>query len=410
MTDFSEIVTMINAQGDAWAQFKVRSDEFEQRIESKYQRMEDAVNDLLVKSQRPRFGDAPSETTQRESWIDVKSGARIPVLAHGDSLAALDSAAAAKAPSIGRFLRGIICGSRADDANELAEERKALAITPDPSGGYTVAGALSARWIDALRAAMVLSRAGATTIPMDTGTLSIAKVTGDPTVAWRAENAALASSDPTFGAVNLSAKTVAVLVKMSLELSQDSANIEQILQRTLTSAMANAIDKAGLVGETVNAGAAPSGIMNAAGRNSVTSIGAPTSWDFVVDGMYELLADNVDSDDIGALIAHPAVWKKMAKLKTGITNDKTTLIAPAEVARLRKLWTTAAPLTGGTTAAGIIGNWRDLLFGVRKDITLRVLSEAFLGSNLQIAVLAYARVDFVPAREQSFCTLEGITV
>ena len=48
--------------------------------------------------------------------------------------------------------------------------------------------------------------------------------------------------------------------------------------------------------------------------------------------------------------------------------------------------------------------------GVRKDINVRVLSEAFMGSNLQVAVLAYARVDFAATREQSFCTLEGITV
>jgi hypothetical protein len=31
-------------------------------------------------------------------------------------------------------------------------------------------------------------------------------------------------------------------------------------------------------------------------------------------------------------------------------------------------------------------------------------------SNLQVAIVAYARCDFAPAREASFCTLEGITV
>jgi hypothetical protein len=51
-----------------------------------------------------------------------------------------------------------------------------------------------------------------------------------------------------------------------------------------------------------------------------------------------------------------------------------------------------------------------LLFGVRKQINVRILQEAFLGSNLQVAVLAYARVDFIAAREESFATMEGITV
>jgi HK97 family phage major capsid protein len=152
------------------------------------------------------------------------------------------------------------------------------------------------------------------------------------------------------------------------------------------------------------------GIMNATGRNRVTSIGAPTTWDWCVDGMYELMLDNVPMDAVGALVAHRAVWRKMRKLKTGISSDNTSLVAPAEVAALPELWSTAASLTGGTTATGMIADWRDLLFGIRKDITVRVLSEAYMGSNLQLAILAYARCDFVPAREASFCSLEGITV
>ncbi|MBK6592791.1 MAG: phage major capsid protein [Burkholderiales bacterium] len=271
-------------------------------------------------------------------------------------------------------------------------------------------GGLAYEWIDLLRSEMVLSKAGARTVPMGTGSLSLARVTGDPTISWHAENAAITAAEPTLGAVNLQAKTVVCLVKLSLELSQDSANIEDILQRTITSAMASAIDSAGLNGVTVDAGAAPAGVMNLANRNTVTGIGAPTAWDFLTDGMYELMADNVPMDRIGAFIAHPAVWKKMRKLKTGITNDNTPLTMPQEIAALPKLWSTAAPLTGGTTASGIIADWRDLLFGVRQDITVRVLQETFMGSNLQIAVLAYARVDFAATRYQSFCTLEGITV
>jgi hypothetical protein len=81
---------------------------------------------------------------------------------------------------------------------------------------------------------MVLNRAGVTTVPMDTSQLTMAKVTGDPTVSWHGENAALTDSDATFGAISLQAKTVVTLVKLSLELSQDSANIEQILQGTIT--------------------------------------------------------------------------------------------------------------------------------------------------------------------------------
>ncbi len=392
----SEIKQVVGQLGDAFEEFKTthvaRVDELEKRLN------------------RPAFGTTATEKPQPpEQWRDAKSGAPIPVLRHGQSLAALEKRSDADI-SVGRFLRGIVLGNRADDARELAEERKALAINDSVAGGYTVGGALSAQWIDLLRANLVLSQAGALTVPMDAKSLSVARLVSDPTVTWHGENAALPDSDPTFGLATLSAKTATCLVKLSLELSQDSVNIEQILQSTMVAAFANAVDSAGLNGVAVNAAAAPAGIFNLTGRNTVTSIGAPTTWDWVVDGMYELLADNVPQANIGALIAHPAVWKKMRKLKTGISSDNTPLIAPPEVAALPKLWTTAAPLTGGTTAKAIMGNWSDLLFGVRKGLEVRVLTETFLGSNLQVALLGYVRCDFVAVRPESFVTLEGLTV
>jgi len=111
-----------------------------------------------------------------------------------------------------------------------------------------VTGALADTWIDYLRAAMVLSRAGARTPPMDTGQVSIARVTADPTVSWHGESVALPDTAPTFGKVTLNAKTAVCLVRLSLELAQDSANIESQLQGVMTNAMAGAIDSAGLNG------------------------------------------------------------------------------------------------------------------------------------------------------------------
>lgn len=406
-----ELKTLLLKQGDNFEKFKQKQDD-------RFAGIEGDILELAKKANRPQVSGAAIDTKHTEQFIDAKSGKSIPVLSHTDKLLTLEQKAdsisemehRSDMPSVGRLLRGIVLGGRAADAAELAEERKALAINPDSSGGYTAVGALSNEWIDALRAQMVLSKAGARTIPMDTSSLSLARVTADPTISWHRENAALPEAALTFGKIDLNAKTCVCLVKLSLELSQDSANIEQILQSTINSAMAAAIDRAGLVGVTTDAAAAPAGVMNLANRNSVTGIGAPVNWDFVVDGMYELMLDNVAEENIGALIAHPAVWKKMRKLKTGITSDETALTMPAEVAAMRKLWTTAAPLTGGTTAAGIIADWRDLIFGVRKDITVRVLSETSMGSNLQVLILAYARCDFAATRQESFCTLEGITV
>lgn len=396
--NIDDILSTLDKQGE---DFKSLHTKTGQRIDE----LARIVDEIALKSARPGGLGARTPVAPAQTWIDTKTKARVPVLGPSDSLAALE-AKADKAPSMGRVLRGLVMGSAADDARELEDERKALSVGNDVGGGYTVAGVLSSQWIDLLRAQMVLSRAGALTVPMDSATLSLAKLTADPAVSWHQENAELNAVEPTFGDMTLSAKTVVCLVRLSLELSQDSANIESMLQRSITGAMANAIDAAGLVGVTP----APGGVFGLSGRNTVTSIGAPTSWDFAIDAMFELLSDNVPMESIGAMVAHPALWRKLRKLKTGITSDLTSLVPPPEVAALPKLWTTAAPLAGGTTAKAVMGNWSDLLFGVRKAITVKVLTEAFMGSNLQVAVLAYARVDFGAARHQSFVTMEGITV
>lgn len=376
------------------------------------------VDDVQKMLQRPGAlsaanagGSGASGGKRLEQWIDTKSHQLVPVLDRADSIKALHTKATDEPDiSIGRFLRGVVLGGRAHDHQQLTAERKNLQIGIDPAGGYTVGGALAREWIDLLRAKMVLQQAGCRTVPMETGELTIARLTGDPTVQWHGEAADINASDPTFGAVRLKAKTVLCLTKFSLELAQDSANLEAILTSSMTSALAQAIDSAGLVGVTVDAAAAPGGIFELTGRNTVTAIGAPTSWDWLIDGMFELLADNVAAEDIGAMIAHPALWKKMRKLKTGISGDNSPLTMPEEVRAMPKLWTTGAPLTGGTTAKAVIGDWRDLLMGVRKDISIKVLNERFLGDTLEIGMLIYARVDFVATRAVSFCTLEDISV
>lgn len=393
-----EFKKLVEEQAEAFIEFKKRHTDQVTALEQR-------LDEIQLKDARPfgKGGTTPAPSAQ--TWIDTKTQREVKVYAGADPITT--PAEAKDTPSIGRVLRGLVLGGKAHDAKALEDERKALAISSDPAGGYTVSGALSNVWIDRLRAAMVLSRAGAQTVPMDSGELTLAKLTGDPTVSWHAENAALTASDATFGAVTLRAKTCVCLVKMSLELSQDSANIETMLERSIISSMAQAIDSAGLVGVTTDAGAAPAtgaGVFGISGRNTVTSVGAPTSWDFAVDGMYELMADNVPSESIGAMVGHPALWKKMRKLKTGLSGDNTPLMAPEEVARLPKLWTTAAP-----TDKAVIADWRDLLFGVRKGITVQVLTQTYMGSNLQIAIVAYARVDFAAARAASFCTMEGIT-
>lgn len=380
--------------------------------------MAKVVADLQIASQRRDIlqpgtpARAPATT-----WRDLKSGNPVYALGPDQSVASTVETKGPM-PSAGRILRGLVMGSAADDCNELAEERKYLNIGSDVGGGFTVPSPVAGFWIDKLRAASAVSRAGATTVPMESSTLQIARLTSHPISGWHAENEVLSDADVNFGAVTLRAKTVYSMVRLSLELAQDSPNIEQMLEKALFTALAGEIDYAamngssatGIGGAPFNSALGPTGVFSLPNRNKVTGIGAPTNFDFILDGLYKLAEDNVDISKVGAMIGHPKLWRKLTGLKTGISGDQTTLAMPAEVARVPHIWSTAAPLSGGTTATAMLADWSDLLWGIRKDISVRVLRESFLGSHLQVGILAYARCDFAPAREESFCSLEGITV
>ncbi len=365
-----------------------------------------------IEAEADRPGSAVRDAKAAPSFYDPKSGKTIVTLGHEQKLA--DVSQNKSGVTLGRWLRGIVVGEKADDRRELQDELKSLATSPDASGGYSVPSPLASEFIDNLRANMVLSRAGARTVPMSSKTLQIARVASDPSVSWHIQNASVSASDPTLSAATLTAHTVVGLVKFSLELAQDSINIEQLLSRTLSQATAVAIDAAGLEGTgtvTSPIGNSPTGVLNFSGRNSVTSIGVPTSWDFVANGIRELLVDNVPLERIGALIYSPLLWSKMAKLKTGISSDNTALPLPSYMQDRAQYVTTSVASTGSPVrTSAYIGDWGDLLFGVRQDVTVKVLDQAFMGSNLQLAMLVFARVDFQPARAASFCSLEGITV
>jgi HK97 family phage major capsid protein len=139
------------------------------------------MDGLEARANRLNLSSARPAVKVLAQFIDTTSRQRIAVLGADDRLEALEQKSG-DLPSMGRVLRGIALGGQAHDAAELAEERKALGIGTDTAGGYTVSGALSSQWIDLLRAQMVLNRAGVTTIPMENNSLTLAKVTGDPTV------------------------------------------------------------------------------------------------------------------------------------------------------------------------------------------------------------------------------------
>jgi HK97 family phage major capsid protein len=126
--------------------------------------------------------------------------------------------------------------------------------------------------------------------------------------------------------------------------------------------------------------------------------------------MYECLLDNYTPN---AVINAVRTGKTLAQLKTGLSGDKTPLVMPAEYAALTRLVSNQVPtnLGAGTNEAlAFVGDFRELLIGLRANISIEVSRDADTAfAKDQTMIRATWRGDVQVARATAFCLMSGIT-
>lgn len=318
----------------------------------------------------------------------------------------------AESMRLGRHIRALAFGDRRG-LSDL--DRRALAEGSDSSGGYTVPEIVAGRFIDRVRNAMVTSRAGALIVPMTSDTLHLARL-GQPdsvspaiaTATWKAENADIDETDATLERVTFTARTLPVLIRMSVELGEDSLNIDEIIERELAAQLALELDRAALLGS--GSAPEPRGIVNQSGVATTAFGGSdPTSYDFMVDAIGRLWALNHEPN--GA-IYNASLATLAAKLKEGGSSNQ-PLRAPDVVAALAKHRTNTIPNanTSPNSTTMIVGDFSQLLIGLRTSFRLevsRVAANAF--EKLQIVTRAYLRADVQLAHPEAFDVTTGIGI
>jgi HK97 family phage major capsid protein len=305
--------------------------------------------------------------------------------------------------SFGQVVRSYLKGPR----NEA--EARAQSEGTNSAGGYTVPESLSRNIIDKLRARSTVSRAGMQTVTLDSDSNVMAKLTGDPTVSWRGENSTISDSDLTFSSVTWTPRSLAGIVKASSELIQDSLNIEQAIEMAFTQTMSSELDRAALLG--TGTAPEPEGIVSYASVNShdmgASAGAALTNYDPFIEAI-KLLYDSNANDPTAAIMA-PRTWSEINTLKDANNNY---LSKPGAIANLPMYQTSKIPITdthGTATDASkiVIGDFTQLVMGVRLGITIKALDQRYADAN-QIGFLAVLRADFQPLHEKSFCLIEGI--
>jgi HK97 family phage major capsid protein len=299
---------------------------------------------------------------------------------------------------LGQYLRSMVLGGKTD------LERRALSEGTDGAGGYTVPDVLSAQLIDRLRAQSVTIRAGAITVPLTSDQNFYAKLLTDPVPAWRAEAAPVAESDPTFGRVALTPRSLAVQVKVSQELLEDSLNIGSALPDVLAASMALELDRVALLGTGTSP--QPRGIASTVGVGTLAQDALIASYLNLSKARTSILSAN--AGQVSAYIMHPRDEGAFTEL---VDTTGQPLNAPRGVADIPVLTTTAIPANGGDGSDESIifaGAFGHLMLGIRQDIRIELLKTSAYASNLQYTFVAHMRADVAVAHAGAFYTLTGV--
>ncbi len=334
-------------------------------------------------------------------WIDVRSGQMVDVLGPEQRFAdvAAGDCYEGSARNIADIARGVALGGG---------EQRDLGIVPDASGGFTVPAPLAASFIDKLRAQSVVMGLGGRTVPMSSKSLRIARLDEDPTTNWRAESTQIADSDPSFSAIDFDAKSVTALVKVSRELLEDSANINDILTGAFAQAFSLEMDRVVLAGS--GAGEEPQGILGTTGIHVVdmgTDGAALTDYDSFLDAQFELENANVPGPFAAAM--HPRTARDIRKLKDSQGNP---LLIPETVRDMRRVTSTQMPTDetqGNSSDASsvIVARWPGVMVGLRSEFRLQVLNERYADFG-QIAFLGWMRMDVQVEQAKQFARIQGI--
>ena len=210
-----------------------------------------------------------------------------------------------------------------------------------------------------------------------------------------------------FGSITLYPKSLAFYFKVSMELLADAPNIDATLATIIGRAFAVGMDRAALIGSGPGE---PTGIINASGVNSVsmgTNGAAPTSYDQILDALYENEIDNAPPST--SIIAHPRTWRTFRKLKA---TDNQPLIAPPEVSALTRIASTVLSITetqgsNADASTAIVGDFTRLIFGLRQGLHIIRADQAHAG-NGQVGFYAFARMDVALEYEKAFCKIVGL--
>jgi HK97 family phage major capsid protein len=222
-------------------------------------------------------------------------------------------------------------------------------------------------FIDVLRNASSVMQAGATMLSGLKGDVKIPKKTAASTAGWiSTEGGASSESEPTFGQVTMSPKTLGAFTDITrLMMMQSSLDIEALIRNDLATGIALAIDLGGLAGS--GSSGQPTGIKNTSGINAPTAFAAANPTFAEVVAMETAVAeDNVLLGNLAYIL--PASMYGALKTTAKDSGSGQFVVEPGGTINGYR-----AIVSNQVTAGDLyFGNFADLLIGMYGGLDITV--------------------------------------
>jgi HK97 family phage major capsid protein len=330
-----------------------------------------------------------------------------------------------------RYIRALAAG-KGDPARaaKYAEQvwrdeklAKALNESTLSEGGALVPTEYSAEVIELLTGRAVVRSLGATVVPMNSGSLTIPKLTGGATAAYVGEGNNATKSQQTTGQLQLSAKKLMALVPVSNDLLRDaSGRADTIVRDDTVSAMALREDLAFIRGDgTQNA---PKGMRHWAPATHVFDSTGTTLAQVTAD--LAKMVNLLESADVrflrpGWILTPRSKWFLWQLLDSNGNPVFREEISQGKLLTFPFKTTTQVPnnLGASSNASEVtLADFADMIIGENTDLIIDVSTEAayFDGSAVVAAfsrdetvMRAIARHDFGSRHDESIAVLNAVT-
>ncbi len=373
-------------------------------LRKSFDELTDRLKELEADEERAlqMAGKAFAEKHQRASssnpsaWVDLETGRPVAVLSKEERMANVDNDRHTARLSLGAALRGLVTG------NWRGAEEERSALSTASGSGLLIPSGLFNNVLDLARAKSVVIAGGAPTVVMPEGSMSLARVIGDPEIQEKAENELFSNDNIIFDGLPMKAETLGAVCSISRELATDSPNIGTAIETALAGAIAARLDYLALNGTGSNN--QPMGLKNLSGCHEIDMESDVLQFGSLLKAWHLIASANGDPNVIALNPLERAYLSSIFAPGAGWVET------PELLRTIQYLQSTAVLHDGDTGLSdAFVGDFRQMAIGLRQGAFVEVTVEggdAFRRHQVLLKITLRGTVGIL--RPAHFCRIVGI--